>query len=90
MIAALGLSTFKCETAGISLFSTSWGHLQRILAFFDIVAQIEHSLTGYQPWTKKKIPRSLTSDDAHKVNFVKIRGLSGYSMRADGESLSVN
>ena len=39
---------------------------------------------------KKKIPRSLTSDDAHKVNFVKIRGLSGYSMRADGESLSVN
>ena len=39
---------------------------------------------------KKKIPRSLTSDDAHKVNFVKIRGLSGYSMRADGESLSLN
>ena len=44
MIAALGLSTFKCETVGISIFITSWGHLQNILAIFDTVARTEDSV----------------------------------------------
>ena len=48
MIAALGLSTFKYETAAISMFITSWGHLQNILAIFDTVARTEDSVTGSQ------------------------------------------
>lgn len=48
MIAALGLSTFKYETAAISIFITSWGHLQNILAIFDTVARTEDSVTGSQ------------------------------------------
>ena len=44
MIAALGLSTFKYETAAISIFITSWGHLQNILAIFDTVARTEDSV----------------------------------------------
>ena len=48
MIAALGLSTFKYETAAISIFITSWGHLQNILAIFDTVARTEDSVTGLQ------------------------------------------
>ena len=48
MIAALGLSTFKYETAAISIFITSWGHLQNILAIFDTVARTEDSVTVSQ------------------------------------------
>lgn len=48
MVAALGLSTFKYETAAISIFITSWGHLQNILAIFDTVARTEDSVTGPQ------------------------------------------
>ena len=48
MIAALGLSTFKYETVGISLLITSRGQLQNILAIFDTVARTEDSVTVSQ------------------------------------------